>query len=793
MALNFLKIILDGDSSKLTAALQQADSKLKAIGKRTTEVGKSLSMNLTLPLVAAGTAAIKSAANFDKSMTQIKSLVGIAGAEVNKMGEQAKAMALETGVSANDAAEALFFITSAGLRGAEAMEVLEASSKASAVGLGEVKTVADLATSAMNAYGSDTLKATNATDILVAAVREGKLEASELAASMGSVLPVASNMGVQFHEVGAAMAAMSRTGTNAAEAATQLNAIMMGIMKPTKAASDAMDLMGLSSEFLRKTIKEKGLLVVLNMLRQASEKNSEAFETAFGNVRALRGVLDLTGKSADVTNEIFGRMENTLGMTSEAFQTTAESASFKLNKAMNQISMTFTEVGAVLLTSLLPYFIKFGNFIKDLTEKFNQLSPGTKDFIVKALAITAAVGPLLVVVGKLISGLGSIISFAPMAAKGFKLLTAAMTANPYLAVAAAVATLTVSMYELGKSRREAAQAAVEALSEEDLEAKIKEQDEIIKKWSGTYIEKSATQLKKTYEDALAKLKSGDQADITPEVDSEGLMKKIEDMIKTVQETVNTNPTRIKIEPIQGDYAHWLAKKNADALQKTQEEEFKKRQPKVQLFDIKPTADLSGLKGLVKTPEQLQATTDALENLRVKMQQTEAVNEVLSVGIQSGFTAIGNSIVESMGLGEGALGSFVATFIQNAMQYIAASLATSLGLGVNAAAQTALASGPMAAFVLPALIAGATAAVSGAFGGIPAFADGGIVSGPTLGLMGEYAGARSNPEVIAPLDKLSSMVGNKQPQQVNVGGSFQIKGQDLVVALQRADKQRNRIK
>ena len=79
------------------------------------------------------------------------------------------------------------------------------------------------------------------------------------------------------------------------------------------------------------------------------------------------------------------------------------------------------------------------------------------------------------------------------------------------------------------------------------------------------------------------------------------------------------------------------------------------------------------------------------------------------------------------------------------------------------------------------------------GAIAAFANGGIVSGPTLGLMGEYAGARSNPEVIAPLDRLKNMIGDRQAQQVNVGGEFKLQGQDLVVALQRAEKQRGRIK
>lgn len=75
--------------------------------------------------------------------------------------------------------------------------------------------------------------------------------------------------------------------------------------------------------------------------------------------------------------------------------------------------------------------------------------------------------------------------------------------------------------------------------------------------------------------------------------------------------------------------------------------------------------------------------------------------------------------------------------------------------------------------------------------IPAFASGGIVSGPTIGLMGEYPGARTNPEVIAPLDKLQSMLGNRGGN-VNVTGEFRIKGQDLLVAIDRADKQKNRI-
>jgi hypothetical protein len=74
-----------------------------------------------------------------------------------------------------------------------------------------------------------------------------------------------------------------------------------------------------------------------------------------------------------------------------------------------------------------------------------------------------------------------------------------------------------------------------------------------------------------------------------------------------------------------------------------------------------------------------------------------------------------------------------------------------------------------------------------FSGIE-LARGGIVSGPTNALIGEYPGARSNPEVVAPLSKLKTMLGGGAMQ-----GEFVLRGQDLVVALQRAERNRNRFK
>jgi hypothetical protein len=95
----------------------------------------------------------------------------------------------------------------------------------------------------------------------------------------------------------------------------------------------------------------------------------------------------------------------------------------------------------------------------------------------------------------------------------------------------------------------------------------------------------------------------------------------------------------------------------------------------------------------------------------------------------------------------------------------------------------------------AIVAGAGLVLAGSFlksklsskdktAGATPFASGGIVSGPTMGLIGEYPGAKSNPEVVAPLDKLKDMLGG------NGGGSFVLRGSDLVLALNRSETSLN---
>jgi len=215
----------------------------------------------------------------------------------------------------------------------------------------------------VNAYGEAQLGGAKAVDVLAEAVRLGKLAPEELAGSMGMVLPLASNLGVRFDEVGAAMAGMSKTGTDASTAATQLRQILATIAKPTNEADKALGRMGLSAEGLRQQIKDEGLFATLETLTTAFDGNIEATTEVFGNIRALSGVLDLMGASVEDNRELFKLMADDTGVLNEAFEITAETAQFKFDSAMATAKDTLIEIGATLLDRLLPYLDDFKAFM----------------------------------------------------------------------------------------------------------------------------------------------------------------------------------------------------------------------------------------------------------------------------------------------------------------------------------------------------------------------------------------------------------------------------------------------
>ena len=142
---------------------------------------------------------------------------------------------------------------------------------------------------------------------------------------------------------------------------------------------------------------------------------------------------------------------------------------------------------------------------------------------------------------------------------------------------------------------------------------------------------------------------------------------------------------------------------------------------------------------------------------------------------------------------GALAGTILSALGGLLQQMGAAAVAASQLATTFAIPIVGAAAGLAAIALGAILSGVGSKVQS--GGFTAFANGGIVSGPVNALVGEYPGAKSNPEVIAPLNKLKNIIGEQggAGNNMNVSGEFVVRGQDLVVALQRADKTRSRIK
>jgi TP901 family phage tail tape measure protein len=755
MAENLLRVKILADTRGLQNSLKSASARLKTFGSNMTALGSQLQTRLALPLIAVGGSAIKMAADFDKSMTQIKTLVGVATDEVDRMGVAATRMAQATGKSASEAAEALFFITSAGLRGESAMAVLEQSLKASAIGLGETKVVADLATSALNAYGIENLSASEATDILTGAVREGKLSADSLAQSMGTVLPIASQLGVRFSEVGATFAAMSRTGTDASMAATQIRGILFSLLKPSKQANDTLQEFGLSAKGLREQIREEGLLETLKTLTVAFGDNEEAQGKVFGNVRALSGVLDLLGNNLSTTEKIFDSMNNTVGITSEAFDTLQESSAFKMQKAFNDIKISLTELGSVLLTAVVPLIQKFSSFVLKLYNSFQRLSPEMKNFSVSLGLILTALPTIIMALGGLVSAIGVIISPIGLVVAG--IIGLVLAANDLQNILNDLEiTIKTALINSLSWATEKFQLFINTMNRYGA---------VIKKFFEEGFDADFTDINKEFDEIADKIKKVGQEERKTNKETAQLLKNYNDLPSTFSQVKKFFTF---VETGAKNTATETKKLNQD-LSNT----FKVLNP----FTV-VAQKLDG--GIGLDPEKIKTTNEKVKEIGNTIKNAQESTEYWA-------GTLGGILMDSfISLGEG--GSFLKPLIDGLKQLI-----------IKLAAAAAVAA------ILFALTGGMSAGGSslGSFskifsmmagmpqGAVP-FANGGIVSGPTLGLMGEYAGARSNPEVIAPLDKLKGMIGQTGGQNVNVSGEFRVQGQDLVVALQRAEKNRSRL-
>jgi TP901 family phage tail tape measure protein/lambda family phage tail tape measure protein len=322
---------------------------------------------LTIVSVEAFRRAAGAALQFEQSLSRMVGLSGVAASEIEGMRTAILRLAPAVAKGPNELAEALFFITSSGLQGAAALETLEASAKAATAGLGQTKQVADAVTSVLNAYGTANITAAQAVDVLVATVREGKAEADSLAGQFGKLLPLAVELNVGFDQIGAGMAFLTRATGSAEQASTQLGGILAKLIKPSRQAGAALAIIGETTEGLRRSVAEKGLLPALTELRTKFGSNSEALAKVFFDVQALTGVLQLTGVQAAEAAKVFDSLADSTGSLDSAFAAASETGLTKLAAAqanLNVVMIEFTDhILPTLINLLVPAVIGFNALV----------------------------------------------------------------------------------------------------------------------------------------------------------------------------------------------------------------------------------------------------------------------------------------------------------------------------------------------------------------------------------------------------------------------------------------------
>lgn len=470
--------------------------------------------------------------------------------------------------------------------------------------------------------------------------------------------------------------------------------------------------------------------------------------------------------------------------------------------AANQMRIfteSLKELGANFGQVLLPAFTQIVKKVNEFLKSLMGLDDQTKKTIAIIAGISAAIGPVLIIIGKIATGFGVVAKVLPILATGFKLLTTAMLANPILAVAAAVTTLGVAVSRYSKKQKDARrEEMVGGKSVIQLQQAIAAEEQKLLDISNSKIRNKNQEYRKVkrriaiFQDQIDVLKQEKAATDEATSSTDEFTKALEKLGTTAETTTtqtNTTSRREQVSSVGGVTGIDVQAVGAD--------------PVAQLAASVDGSNAELAAKLDVTKQTLAAKQT--EMVLLAQQFNEQLAPIFEGGLEQLATGIGGALGEAMATGGSAVQG-LATVLLNGIGNMATQLgqlAIGTGIaieGIKKALQSlnpvvAVAAG-IALVALGSLVKAKAAAIGkggGGGGDVPAFASGGIVSGPTLGLMGEYAGAKSNPEVIAPLNKLQGMIGDRQPQQVNVGGEFQIRGQDLIVALQRAEKQRGRIK
>ena len=471
-AVGYLDLDISGFLSGLQSAQSQANTaskniattignNLQSAGKSMTSAGSTLTKTVTTPVLGLGTAAVKVTSDFESAMSKVSAISGATGGDLDALNKKAQEMGAKTKFSATESAEAFTYMAMAGWKTEDMLSGIDGiMSLAAADGL-DLATTSDIVTDALTAFGLSASDSGHFADVLAKASSNANTNVSMLGESFKYAAPVAGALGYSAEDTAIALGLMANAGIKGSQGGTALRGSLTRLIKPTDDAAALMEQYGLSMTNADGSMKSLG--EVMNMLRDKLGGLTEAEQAQvaaqiFGQ-EAMSGMLAIINASDSDYAKLTDAIYDADGAAQQMADTMLDNLSGQLTllkSALEGLAIQFGEI-------LMPYIKQFVTWLQNLTQKLQELTPEQKEQIVKWAAITAAIGPVLMVLGKLTTSVGSIITtFGKIpgalvkAKSAFTAVSAAIggISAPVVAVVAVIGVLIAAFANLWKTNEE---------------------------------------------------------------------------------------------------------------------------------------------------------------------------------------------------------------------------------------------------------------------------------------------------------------------------------------------------
>ena len=452
---------LEEQANQSATALQKiaaTGEKWKEVGGNIENAGKKL-LPVTATVTAFGTASVKTAADFESSMSKVAAVSGASGKELEDLTAKAREMGSKTKFSASEAAEAMNYMAMAGWKTEDMLSGIEGVMNLAAASGEDLATTSDIVTDALTAFGLSAQDSGHFADVLAAASSNANTNVSMMGETFKYAAPIAGALGFSVEDTAEAIGLMANAGIKGSQAGTSLRTIMTNLSGDVKICGQNIGEVMIATTNADGSMRD--LSDILADCRTAfsglSESEKAAAAESLVGKNAMSGFLALMNAGEGDIAKLSGAINNCNG----AAQSMADTMNDNLEGQLTILKSQLQELAISFGEILLPAVKSIVSFLQGFINVLNSMPDGMKQTIVTIALVAAALGPVLIIIGKVISAVGTIMTIVPKVAGviktvqgAFAALNATMLANPIVLIIAAIAALVAAFIYLWNTNEE---------------------------------------------------------------------------------------------------------------------------------------------------------------------------------------------------------------------------------------------------------------------------------------------------------------------------------------------------